>query len=89
MRSRLKPSIQLIFCLSELLAGVRVTPVRDALLRVLLGRSYTLSVRLVRLSVRVLARSVRFTCDMLSRLVRDVVARTPLSALAGPVARGT
>ena len=95
MRSRVIPFTQftLLCCpLSFPCVRSRVTPVRVALLRVLLGRLYTLSVllpRLVRPVCGELPRPVRPVCAMLLRSVRGVVARTPRSALAGPVARGT
>ena len=95
MRSRVIPSTQLILLwlpFSCRCVRSRVTPVRVALLRVLLGRLYTLSVllpRLVRPVCEELPRPVRPVCAMLLRSARGVVARTPRSALAGPVARGT
>ena len=101
VRSRVMPSIQFTLLCWPLGCPVccssrvrwRVTPERDALLRVLLGRSYTLSVLFLTLSVRPCCAafpfSVRDVCAVLVRLVRGVVARTPRSALDGPDARGT
>ena len=60
-----------------------VALLRVTLLRVLLGRLYTRWALLVR-------RTVRSFCAVVLLSLRAIVpVRTPLSALAGPVARGT